>query len=101
MPYTQQSEESVTLAEQHCFTRRTPRTGSDLESGKIGTIFYRDSASALNITFLQAPVAGQVLQRRYAYDFLSDHIKVVVHFDDDITLEKGLPDIQEQMELLS
>ena len=60
------------------------------ESGKIGDNILSDSASALNITFLQAPVAGQVLQRRYAYDFLSDHIKVVVHFDDDITLEKGL-----------
>lgn len=59
------------------------------ESGEIWEDMLSESASALNITFLRAPVAGQVLQRCYAYGFLSDHIKVVIHFDDDITLEKG------------
>ena len=36
---------------------------------------------------LYCPEAGQILQRNYAHTYLSEDISVVIHLDDDITVE--------------
>ena len=41
----------------------------------------------LNVTCLYCPEPGQVIQRNYAHTYLSDQIKLVLHIDDDNTLE--------------
>ena len=42
----------------------------------------------LKIECIYSPIVGQVLQRSYAHTFLHKRIRLVLHFDDDITLEK-------------
>lgn len=42
----------------------------------------------LNLTCLYCPEAGQILQRNYAHTKLASKIKLVIHFDDDITFDK-------------
>lgn len=37
---------------------------------------------------LYCPEAGQILQRNYAHTFLNEDISVVIHLDDDITVEQ-------------
>ncbi len=43
----------------------------------------------LNITCLYCPEAGQVLQRNFAHRHLAPAIRLVIHIDDDITVEKN------------
>ena len=42
---------------------------------------------SLNLTCLYCPEPGQVLQRNHARAYLSDDIRIVLHIDDDNTLE--------------
>ena len=41
----------------------------------------------LNLTCLYCPEAGQILQRNYAHKYLDKNIQLVLHLDDDITLD--------------
>ena len=41
----------------------------------------------LNVTCLYCPEAGQILQRNFAHLHLDPGIKLVIHFDDDMTFE--------------
>lgn len=41
----------------------------------------------LNLTCLYCPEAGQILQRNHAHKYLDKHIQLVLHLDDDITLD--------------
>lgn len=45
-------------------------------------------ATALNLTCLYCPQAGQILQRNHAHNKLNPEIKLVIHLDDDITFDK-------------
>ena len=42
----------------------------------------------LNIRCVYSPISGQVLQRNYARKFLYKNIRMVIHFDDDIIVDK-------------
>ena len=42
----------------------------------------------LNIRCIYSPIPGQVLQRNFARKFLYKKIRLVIHFDDDITVDK-------------
>ena len=66
---------------------------------KIGQILISDGGknlkkviepykNKLNIRCIYPPISGQVLQRSYAHKFLYKKIRLVIHFDDDITIEK-------------
>ena len=41
----------------------------------------------LNLICLYCPIAGQILQRNYAHEYLDKNIQLVLHLDDDNTLE--------------
>lgn len=41
----------------------------------------------LNLTCLYCPEVGQILQRNHAHKYLDKHIQLVLHLDDDITLD--------------
>ena len=41
----------------------------------------------LNLICLYCPKAGQILQRNYAHKYLDKNIQLVLHLDDDITLD--------------
>ena len=42
----------------------------------------------LKVRCIYSPISGQVLQRNYAHKFLHKKIRLVIYFDDDITIEK-------------
>ena len=42
----------------------------------------------LNVKCIYSPISGQVLQRNFARKFLYKDIRLVIHFDDDIIIEK-------------
>ena len=44
-------------------------------------------AERLNVSCLYCPEPGQILQRNYAHSMLHKDIRLVLHLDDDITLE--------------
>lgn len=48
----------------------------------------KEFENSLNLACLYCPEAGQVLQRNYAHTKLASKIKLVIHFDDDITFDK-------------
>ena len=41
----------------------------------------------INLIYLYCPEAGQILQRNYAHKYLDKKIQLVLHLDDDITLD--------------
>ena len=43
----------------------------------------------LNLQCVYCPIDGQVLQRNFVYRFLKNNIRLVIHMDDDITLDKN------------
>ena len=44
-------------------------------------------SNRLNVIRLACPEVGQVLQRNHAHKYLNKNIQLVIHLDDDITLE--------------
>lgn len=58
------------------------------ESGDYSPQIIKEYSEVLNINYLKSPFVGQVLQRNYAYQYLDDRIKVIINFDDDISLEE-------------
>ena len=47
----------------------------------------KEFAGRINISCLYCPEPGQILQRNYAHSMLHGDIRLVLHLDDDITLE--------------
>jgi len=45
-------------------------------------------STELNLICLYCPKAGQILQRNYAHKYLHKNIQLVLHLDDDITLDR-------------
>ena len=45
-------------------------------------------SNELNLICLYCPKAGQILQRNYAHKYLHKNIQLVLHLDDDITLDR-------------
>ncbi len=58
------------------------------DSGKNLKEIIEPYKNKLNIRCVYSPISGQILQRNYARKFLRKEIRLVIHFDDDIVVEK-------------